>query len=111
STSPLDQISSNRKEISTQQELKFFDEVRVDHTNLGEVFLWSRRGDRPTVEHFKSQIYESWTIIVLTMLDQHFPITFRLISGFFSLSFFLSFIFVVGPTTLERPANVVRPND
>lgn len=60
--------------------------------DLGDVEVWAARGERPTVEHWKGGSYvESYTVTVLTMLDDKFPLTYAIKQGSSNSSNFVKF--------------------
>jgi len=63
--------------VATHYRVKIFDEARVDRTHLGNLVIWSRRGQRPLRERYRRDIVvESWTITVLTVLDSSYPLIY-----------------------------------
>lgn len=78
---------------STHYHVKIFDEARVDRTHLGNLVIWSRRGQRPLRERYRRDIVvESWTITVLTVLDAAFPLVYTVTPDASNGDKFLSFL-------------------
>jgi len=58
--------------------LKFF-ECCIDRTNLENLIIWSPHGKRPIHECYRKDIVvESWTITVLTLLDDSYPLVYSI---------------------------------
>lgn len=73
--------------------VKVFDECRVDRTNLGQLIIWSRRGQRPVRERYRRDvIVESWTVTILTLLDDSYPLVYTVTPKASNGDKFLSFI-------------------
>lgn len=59
--------------------IKVFNEARVNQTHLGNLIIWSQRGQRPLRERYRQDIVvESWTITVLTVLDAAYPLVYSI---------------------------------
>jgi len=61
--------------LACHYQVKVFDEARVDRTHLGNLVIWSHRGQQPLHEQYRQDIVvKSWTITVLTLLDDDPPL-------------------------------------
>jgi hypothetical protein len=56
--------------------LKFYDETRVDRSNVGDIYIWSRGANSPRIDHYKANIKESYTVTPLTTLDDEPSVIF-----------------------------------
>ena len=78
---------------SLHYHVKVFDECRVNRTNLGNLVIWAQQGRRPIRERYHRDIVvESWTVTVLTVLDDTYPLVYTVTPNSSNGDHFISFI-------------------
>jgi hypothetical protein len=78
------------KPVSLHYQVKVFDECHVNHTHLRNLVVWSKW---PLHEWYQRDIVvESWTITVLTLLNDSFPLIYSLTQDASNGDKFISFI-------------------
>lgn len=67
--------------------------MHIDCTNLGNLIIWSQHGQQPIQEWYQHDtVVESWMLMVLTVLDDDYPLVYTLTAGPSNGEKFVTFI-------------------